>query len=115
MLHLAQSIQDPYFFSLAHARLGFTLYMLGEFTSARAHLEQGIALYDPHMHPHISLGLTNPRLDCLFYVSMALWHLGYPDKALQRSHEAVALGVIPVYVDLLRRLYRANTSSKVSL
>jgi adenylate cyclase len=91
MLHLAQSIQDPYFLSLAHARLGFTLHMLGELTSARTHLEQGIALYDPHMHPRLSLGLTNPRLDCLFFVSMTLWHLGYPEQALQRSHEAVAL------------------------
>jgi len=65
--------------------------MLGEFTTARTHLEQGIALYDPQTHPHIAVGLTNPRLDCLFYVSLALWHLGYPEQALQRSQEAVAL------------------------
>jgi predicted ATPase len=65
--------------------------MLGELIAARTYLEQGAALYDPQMHPHITLGLTNPRLDCLFFASMVLWHLGYPEQALQRSQEAVAL------------------------
>jgi hypothetical protein len=28
---------------------------------------------------------------CLAYASLALWHLGYPDQALQRSHQMLRL------------------------
>ena len=34
----------------AHRALGTTLFFLGEIVPARAHLEQGIALYDPQQH-----------------------------------------------------------------
>ena len=51
LLRLAQSVQDQYLLSLAHAALGCTLYCLGELTSARTHLEQAIALYDPQTAP----------------------------------------------------------------
>jgi predicted ATPase len=30
-------------------------------------------------------------VSCLFYTSHVLWHLGYPDLALEKSHEALAL------------------------
>jgi predicted ATPase len=40
MMRLAQSAQDRYLLSLAHAALGGTLFFLGELTSARTHLEQ---------------------------------------------------------------------------
>ena len=40
--------------------LGRTLFWLGELTSARTHLEQAIALYDPQQHPspHLLYGMT---------------------------------------------------------
>ena len=41
---LAQSVQDPAFLIEAHRALGQCLYSLGEFVSAREHLEQSIAL-----------------------------------------------------------------------
>jgi predicted ATPase len=91
MLRLAQSAQHPYLLSLAHEVLGFTLYYLGELTAARTHLEQGIALYDPQKHPRSTVNTADPRVDCLTFVSWPLWHLGYPEQALQRSQEAVAL------------------------
>ena len=47
---LAQSVQDPALLLEAHYALGLTLFWLGEFAPARAHLEQGIALYDPQQH-----------------------------------------------------------------
>ena len=46
-MRLAQSAQDQYLLSVAHKCLGATLYWLGELVSARTHLEQAIALYDP--------------------------------------------------------------------
>ena len=89
-LHLAQSVQDQSVLSLAHTVLGWTLYYLGNLTSARTHLEQAIALYDSPTHPR-PIGTEDPRVDCFSYTSWTLWYLGYPDQALKRSHEAVAL------------------------
>src|SRR5207244_3310250 len=52
-LRLAQSMQDATLLLLAHMGLGVVLFFLGEFTLAREHLEQGLALYDPQRHnPH---------------------------------------------------------------
>jgi class 3 adenylate cyclase len=88
--YLAQSIQDPYLLSLAHARLGYSLYALGEFASARTHAEQGIALYDSQTHPHPTIDMSKPKLDCLFFAAWTLWHLGYAEQGLKRIDEAVA-------------------------
>jgi predicted ATPase len=90
-MRLAQSVQDQYLLSLAHGALGGTFYVLGELPSARTHLEQAIAQYDPQKHPRSTVNPADPRVDCLSYASRTLWYLGYPDQALKRSHEAVAL------------------------
>ncbi len=37
MMRLAQSVQDSFLLSRAHLALGWTLYQLGELTSARSH------------------------------------------------------------------------------
>src|SRR5207249_3857691 len=92
MMRLARSVQDPYLLSVAHTCLGGTLYWLGELTSAQPHLEQGLALYDPQPHPRPSAGVAaDPRVQGLYYASVTLWHLGYPDQGLKRSQEAVAV------------------------
>ncbi len=91
MIRLAQSVQDRYLLSLAHTALGYTLYWLGEFASARPHVEQAIALYDPQKHPRPTSITADPRVQCLSYAAWTLWHFGYPDQALKRSQEAVAL------------------------
>jgi tetratricopeptide (TPR) repeat protein len=91
MLRLASSTQDPYLLSLAHAALGSTLHALGELPSALTHLEQTIALYDPRQHPRHTVGTADPRVNCLSYAAWTLWTLGYPDYALQRCQETLAL------------------------
>jgi class 3 adenylate cyclase/tetratricopeptide (TPR) repeat protein len=91
MVRLAQSVQDPYLLSLAYAKLGFPLYLLGELTLARTYVERGIALYDPQTHPRSTVSTADPGVDCLSFASWTLWHLGYPEQALKRSQEAVAL------------------------
>jgi predicted ATPase len=91
MMRLAQSAQDRYHLSLAHGALGYTLFWLGELPSARPHLEQAIALYDPQKYPRHTVGTADPRVNCFSHASWTLWYLGYPDQALKSSHEAVAL------------------------
>jgi predicted ATPase len=69
------------------------LFFLGEFVSAHEHLEQAMVLYDPQQHrSHAFLyGGHDPGVCCRSIASMILWQLGYPDQAMQRSHEALTL------------------------
>jgi predicted ATPase len=55
-------------------------------------LDKGIALYNPHQHrSHAFVYGQDPGVVCLAWAAVALWHLGYPDQALRRSDEAIAL------------------------
>jgi predicted ATPase len=87
----AQRAHDPAQLMDGHAALGNTLCLMGEFLPAKEHLENAITLYDPE-HP---LAFRNARHDsevfCLSYAAWTLWHLGYPDQALKRGNEALAL------------------------
>jgi predicted ATPase len=49
-LRLAQSLQDSSLLLGPYEALGLVLFHSGELPSARAHLEQSIALYDPRKH-----------------------------------------------------------------
>ena len=50
---LAKSQDNPASLLAAHWLLGVTLFYLGEFTAARAHVEQGMALYNVQHTPRI--------------------------------------------------------------
>ena len=92
MLRLAQSVQDPDLLWVAHFALGAPSLWLGELVSARRHLEQAIALSDdPQKRLSHTIGTADSRVNCLFYASWTLWYLGYPDQALKRNQEAMAL------------------------
>ena len=93
MLRLAQSRQDPALLMVAHLVMGAILFFLGELTPARTHLEQGSALYDSPQHHSLAFiyGSVDPGVDCLCNTTTALWHLGYPEQALKRNHEALSL------------------------
>ncbi|HEV8712472.1 MAG TPA: hypothetical protein VGX03_06550, partial [Candidatus Binatia bacterium] len=92
LLGLAESQQNPAFLVQAYFALGLTLLALGELSSARKYLEQGSAVYDPQQHGfHAFLYGHNPGMSCLSFGALTLWHLGYPDQALNRSQEAVTL------------------------
>jgi predicted ATPase len=91
-LSLVQDQHDAALLLCGHYALGDALFWRGEFTAARAHLEQGIAFHNPRQHDtHAFLYEPDPALSCLGILSLTLWFLGYPDQALQRSHEALAL------------------------
>jgi predicted ATPase len=94
LLTMAQFVQDPALLLQAHHTLGVTSFNLGEFAPAQAHFEHGIALYHPQQHrSHAVLyGGHDPGVCCLSQGACVLWFLGYPDRALQRMHEALTLG-----------------------
>jgi class 3 adenylate cyclase/predicted ATPase len=92
LLLLAQHLQDSALLLEAHHALGATFFWLGDVALARAHLEQGIALYAPHQHRALAfLYGEDPGVVCHAYAARALWFLGYPDQALTRSDGALAL------------------------
>jgi predicted ATPase len=91
-LRLAQSVQDLAFLLDAYRTLGASLFWLGEFASAKAHMEQSITLHDSQQHGSRSfLSLQEPKMHCLSYTAWTLWFLGYPDQALERMSAALAL------------------------
>ena len=91
-LQMAQHTQDTEQLSWAHCFLGETLFHMGELIAAREQVEQGIAFYDPQYHrPLASLYGQDPKVGCLYFAALALWLCGYPDQAVQRAQEAIAL------------------------
>jgi predicted ATPase len=79
-------------FLWGHVMLGQTLLVRGDFRRAREHAELGMAVYAPQLHrPQVALAQQDPGVTCLVTAAQALWHLGYPDQALQRSQDALAL------------------------
>jgi predicted ATPase/predicted Ser/Thr protein kinase len=93
LFRLAQAVQDPAQLLQARQALAITSLCLGDPAATREHMEQGVALYDPKRHPGNTLRYGHdPGVQCLAFGAVALWLLGYPDQAAQRSREAVARG-----------------------
>jgi predicted ATPase len=87
LLGLAQQMQNAAFLMLAHRALGATLCSLGELASARVHLEQSLALYDPQQHRADDILYGQAPLMLGFgYLAWTLWSLGYPAQALEKTH-----------------------------
>ena len=86
---LAQRAPDPALAVLAHYVPGATWFYLGALQAARQHLEQAIACFTPDQRHTPAFRL--PGFACHFYAAWILWLLGYPDQALTRIHEALAL------------------------
>jgi predicted ATPase len=92
LLTLAQDIGDLSLRLEAHFALGNTLNYLAEFAAAEAHFEQVIDLYDLQQHrDHAFRFGQDVGVSCRIYAAVTLWCLGYPDQAVQQSHEALVL------------------------
>jgi predicted ATPase len=92
LLRLAERLGDPALFAEAHRALGVPLFWLGDMTAALAQLEKGALAYDAdRCRSHASVYGIDPGVVCLSYAALALWQLGYPRRALERSDEALGL------------------------
>jgi tetratricopeptide (TPR) repeat protein len=92
MLTLARQHHDPALLLQAHRALTETFFWMGEFLTAREHGEQGITLYDPRQHhAHVLLYAEEPGAYCRALTAWVLWYLGYPEQALEKSADALAL------------------------
>jgi predicted ATPase len=93
LLTLADRAQDRGLLLEARHALGPSYLWGGEWATALAHLEQGIALYDPQQHRSYATLYAghDPGVCCLSHAAWCLWMLGYPVQALKRSREALVL------------------------
>jgi predicted ATPase len=96
LLRLAQRAEDPALAVLAHYALGLTSLFFGALPAARLHLEEAIARYTPDQHRAlVSRTGLDQGITCLIHAAALLWLLGYPEQALARLHEALALAHEP--------------------
>jgi tetratricopeptide (TPR) repeat protein len=91
-LRVAESAKDPMLLAQAHHTLGAGYCTTGEFTEALGHLEQAITVHDPvRQRSHADTYRQDPAVLSLILSGFALWFLGYPDRALKRNDEGLAL------------------------
>lgn len=92
MLRLAERTEDPLHTAIANLQLGYLLLHMGEFTQAQAPLEHMIHFYNPEQHSSLAFIYgSDPGVYALGWTAWTLLFLGYPDQALKRSKEAIAL------------------------
>jgi len=88
----SREISDSILLMVAHRVMGSTLLTIGEFQESRQHFEQSIALSKTEAKQSVyRLYMVEPQVASLLLLSWDLWFLGYPDQALARVSEALAL------------------------
>jgi predicted ATPase/DNA-binding SARP family transcriptional activator len=92
VLALAQAQADEELLLTAYSQLGLNCLFLGELVESRTYLEQALALQTPQQRRRSAFRFgMDPYVASLGFLAAGLWLLGFPDQALQRSNEAVAL------------------------
>jgi len=86
----AERHKDTAALCIAHRMLGTTCVTKGEFATGLHHLEQARALYDSAHHSRYRYQYGQDiGAAALCYLSWALWHLGYVDRASEVATEAM--------------------------
>jgi class 3 adenylate cyclase len=93
LVQIADRVADPELSLQAHHSAWATWIWGGEFIRGQDHVRQGIALYDPDKHRHHALlyGGHDPGVCGKGQGAVALWALGYPDRAAQSAQEGIVL------------------------
>ena len=130
ILQLARATNDPAFLLEAQVALGLTSLCLGQFDIALEHFQTGVKLYDPSQHAdHALVYGQDPGVVCLSWEAAALWFLGHPSQALEKSREALtlarrlnypyslayALGCASVFHQLRRDEARTHTQAEETI
>jgi predicted ATPase len=89
-LALAETQPDSAPRLIGHRILGTGLLWTGDFRQARPHLERAASLYRAEEHREFAFRYgTDIGASALCYLSLALWHDGYPDQAAQTADRAL--------------------------
>jgi class 3 adenylate cyclase/predicted ATPase len=89
-LHLAENSRDSGFLLSAHHNSGEACLWTGELARAQEHFERSIALYDSKQHRSIALLGMDPWMLSSGMLAWTEQFLGRSDRALSRSHAALA-------------------------
>ena len=93
LLDLANELDDQGLLIEAH-HLGWSaLSFTGDYEAARRHAETAIELYDRERHHQLTYVYSghDPGVCCRSFGSLALWQLGFPDRALAGCLDGKAL------------------------
>jgi tetratricopeptide (TPR) repeat protein len=86
---LAERLNDPGVMMEALFMPGVTMFYRAEFAGARACYEKALAAYDDRERTKFWTAYTghNAGVTHRCYLALVLWHLGYPDQALEVDRE----------------------------
>jgi TOMM system kinase/cyclase fusion protein len=90
---LAERVNDPGMLMEALFLPAVTLVFRGDFAPARAHCARALAEYDDRARTRFWAEITGEDSGVAHrcYLSVSLWHLGYPDQALKLNQESIEL------------------------
>ena len=93
VLAIAKKQGDKALLLQAHHAAWATFHRLGELDACQHHAEKGVGLYDVSKHSsHAYLyGGHDPGVCAQTHAGIALWGLGFPDRALERALEGLKL------------------------
>jgi class 3 adenylate cyclase/predicted ATPase len=75
---------------IGHRLVGLSSLHIGDIAGGRDHHDRAIALYDPAEHRALATRFgQDVRMALLSFRSVALWILGYPDRALADCNHAI--------------------------
>jgi tetratricopeptide (TPR) repeat protein len=89
---LAQQAGETRLMLTSHLLLGAAALYLADYDQAREHLEEVLALYDPHQHRALAYQQgQDPGVQAIAFLSRTLWLQGYPEQSLAKCGEAFEL------------------------
>ena len=91
LFNLAAKLGSDEFRLLAEYAACITCFWSGRYTSALSHAARVRVLYDPEHHRGPKIYTIDPAMAALIYESLALWCLGYPERASERGLAALAM------------------------
>jgi predicted ATPase len=92
LIENAQSTGDLYTRLAAHTQLGVIEWHLGHNSASKANCETALAGYDQKQHgPLASVYGHDMGVISQSYLSLALWSLGFPGKAMQAAQQGLYL------------------------
>jgi len=93
LLAVAERLGDPTLRLEAHHAMSASTLWVGDPEATRRNGEHGVALYDREQHRSLAFlyGGHDPGVCCRMHAGLALWFLGFPGRALERSRTGLAL------------------------
>ncbi len=91
LFNLAAKLGSDEFRLLAEYVACFTCYRSGRYATAVSHAARVRVLYDPERHRGPKIYMADPAMLSLGLELLALWYLGYPERASERGLAALSM------------------------